>query len=122
MYDFANELEVWGASDDEQLMCDAVDEHERLNQVGHGEPKPAQREPAQPPPQQPRPSQPQPAQQPPQQPEPSQPEPAQPPQASLNNTITSLTFIPTNNRDLLAAFRELKHQVQEELRRRLNRN
>ena len=92
----------WGDTDDEQLMCDAVDEYERLNQVGHGQPEPAQP--------------------PPQQPEPAQPQPALPPQAALNNSITSSTFIPTNNRDLLAAFRELEHQVQEELRRRLNRN
>ena len=112
MHDFADELESRGASDDEQLMCDAVDEYKRLNQVGHG-----QFEPAQPPPPQPEPVQPQPAQSPPQ-----QPGPAQPPQAALNNAVTSSTFIPTNNRDLLAAFRELEHQLQEELRRRLNRN
>ena len=122
MCDAADEVEKqlhdeWGDSDDEQLMCDAVDEYERLNQVGHGQP-----EPVQPPPPQPEPAQPQPAQPEPAQPPPQQPGPAQPPQAALNNAITSSTFIPTNNRDLLAAFRELEHQVQEELRRRLNRN
>ena len=130
MHDFADELELWGTSDDEQLMCDAVDEYEQLNQVGHGQPEaaqpqqqpePAQPQPAQPPQQQPEPAQPQPAQ-PQQQPDAAQPQPAQQPQAALNNTITSSTFIPTNNRDLLAAFRELENQVQEELRRRLNRN
>ena len=42
MHDFADELEFWGASDDEQSMCDAVDEYERLNQVGHGQPEPTQ--------------------------------------------------------------------------------
>ena len=136
MCDAADEVEKqlhdeWGDSDDEQLMCDAVDEYERLNQVGHGQPEPAQPipqqpEPVQPPPQQPehaqpQPAQPEPAQPPQQQPEPAQPKPAQPPQAALNNSITSSTFNPTNNRDLFAAFRELENQVQEELRRRLNR-
>ena len=134
MCDAAEEIErklkdEWGDSDDDQLMCDAVDEWERLNQVGYGQPEPAQ------PPLKPEPAQPEPAQQPlqpepvqpPLQPEPAepllQPEPAQPLlQAALNNSITSSTFIPTNNRDLLAAFRELEHQVQEELRRQLNRN
>ena len=85
MHDFADELELWGTSDDEQLMCNAADEYERLNQVGHGQP-----EPAQPPPQQPEPAQPEPVQ-----PEPAQPPLQQPPQAALNNTITSSTFIPT---------------------------
>ena len=42
MHDFADELELWGTSDDEQLMCDAVDEYERLNQVGHGQHEPPQ--------------------------------------------------------------------------------
>ena len=97
MHDFADEFELWGTIDEEELICDAVDEYERHNQVGHGQPEPAQP--------------------PPQQPEPVQPQPAQPPQAALNNSITSSTFIPTNNRDLLAAFRELEHKVQKELRR-----
>ena len=66
MHDFADELELWGTSDDEQLMCDAVDEYEQHNQVGHG-----QFEPAQPPPQQPEPAQSEPVQPPPQQPEPA---------------------------------------------------
>ena len=48
----ADELELWGTSDDEQLMCHAVDEYERHNQVGHGQPEPAQ------PPPQPQPAQP----------------------------------------------------------------
>ena len=34
MHDFADELEFCGNIDDEQVMCDAVDEYERLNQVG----------------------------------------------------------------------------------------
>ena len=109
MCDAADEIEKqlhdeWGDSDDEQLMCNAVDEWERVNQLGCGQPRPA--EPVQAP--SPGPVQP-----------PQQPEPVQ---ASLNDAITSSSFIPTNNQDLLAAFRELEHQVQEELRRRLNRN
>ena len=36
--EFAGEKDLWGDSDDEQEMCDAVDEYERLNQIGHGEP------------------------------------------------------------------------------------
>ena len=122
MCDAADEIErklkdEWGDSDDEQLMCDAVDEWERLNQVGYGQPEPAQPEPAQPEPAQ-QPLQPEPAQ-PPLQPQPAQPllqpGPAQPLQAALNNSITSSTFIPTNNRDLLAAFCELEHQGEPEV-------
>ena len=110
MCDAADEVErklkdEWGDSDEEQLMCDAVDEWERVNQIGHGHP-PLQPEPAQPP-LQPEPAQPEPAQ-PPLQLEPAQPtlqlEPPQPALAALNNSITSSTFIPTNNRDLLALF------------------
>ena len=127
MCDAADEIERqinddWSDSDDDQLVCEAVNDWERANQRGEGINEPAQPssqiQPAQPQ-HQPR----QPSQPPIQQPQPPIPQPQpQVPQAALNNTVTSSTFIPANNQDLLAVFRELEVQIQEALRQRLTRN
>ena len=141
MCDAADEIERqindgWSDSDEDQLVCEAVNDWERANQRGEGINDPAQpssqiqpaqpqhqpRQPSQPPIQQPQPPIPQPQPQLPQpQPQVPQPQP-QVPQAALNNTVTSSTFIPANNQDLLAVFRELEVQIQEALRQRLTRN